>query len=95
MNSYFMQREGGRLFGIAKTSQQEYGVTFVLNDEKTCRNPMRTFLASLAKSVSKLSSTFHASPSDECPLTPSFLHIPSLCHLVCLTVLSEKNNHFN
>jgi hypothetical protein len=28
--SYFMQREGGRLYGIAKMGQQEYDVTLVL-----------------------------------------------------------------
>jgi hypothetical protein len=31
MNSYFMQREGGRLYRIAKTDQQEYGAEFVSN----------------------------------------------------------------
>jgi hypothetical protein len=35
MNSYFMQREGGRLYGIAKMGQQEYGEVFVLNGEKS------------------------------------------------------------
>jgi hypothetical protein len=34
MKSYFMQRKGGRLYEIAKTGQQEYDVSFVLNGEK-------------------------------------------------------------
>jgi glutathione peroxidase-family protein len=55
MNSYFIQREGGSLYEIKKASQQEYGVEFVLNGSKSSiTNPMRTFLASLAKSASKL-----------------------------------------
>jgi hypothetical protein len=28
--SYFMQREGGRLYGIAKMDQQDYDVALVL-----------------------------------------------------------------
>jgi hypothetical protein len=95
MNSYVIKREGG-LYKIAKMSQQEYGAAFVLNNEKTSiANPMRTFLASLAKYVSKLSSTFHVSMSDGCPMTHSFLCIPYLCHLMCLMVLSQKKNCFN
>jgi hypothetical protein len=31
MNSNFKQRDGGRLYGIAKMGQQEFGVEFVLN----------------------------------------------------------------
>jgi hypothetical protein len=33
MYSYFMQREGGRLYGIAKIGQQEYDATLVLLGE--------------------------------------------------------------
>jgi hypothetical protein len=52
MNSYFIQREGGRLYEIANMNQQEYGATFVLNGEKpSVTNPMRAFLTSLAKST--------------------------------------------
>jgi hypothetical protein len=31
MNSYVIQRDGGRLYGTAKTDQQEYDAEFVLN----------------------------------------------------------------
>jgi hypothetical protein len=34
MNSNFIQRDGGRLYDIAKMDQQEYGVKFVLNGSK-------------------------------------------------------------
>jgi hypothetical protein len=34
MNSYFIQRDGGRLYNKAKTGQQEYGAEFVLNGSK-------------------------------------------------------------
>jgi hypothetical protein len=85
-----MQIEGGRLYGIQKTGQQEYGVAFVLNGEKpSVDNSMRTFLAS------KLSRAFHASPSDKCPTTPSFSYTPYLYHLMCLAVHSKMNNRFN
>jgi hypothetical protein len=95
MNSNFIQRDGGRLYGIAKMGQQEYGVEFVLNGSKpSVTNPKRTFLASLAKFVSNLSSTFHASRSEGCPMTPSFSHMSALFYLICLVVLLEINNHF-
>jgi hypothetical protein len=97
MNSYFMQREGGRLYRIVNTDQQEYGAAFVLNSEMpSLTNPMQKFLASLTKSATKSSSTFHASLLDGCPMTPTFSCIPSLCHLMCLlVVLSKMNNRFN
>jgi hypothetical protein len=95
MNSYFIQRDGGRLYSTTKTGQQEYGVEFVLNGSKlSFTNPKRTFLASLTKSASNLSSIFNASPSEGCTMTPSFLHMPSLFHLMCLTVLLDINNYF-
>jgi hypothetical protein len=88
MNSNFIQRYGGRLYDIAKMGQEEYGAELVLNGSKpSITNLKRTFLASLAKSASNLLSTFHASPSEGCPM-------PSLCHLMCLTVLLEINNRF-
>jgi hypothetical protein len=34
MNSYFIQRDGRRLYGTEKTGQQKYGVDFVLNGSK-------------------------------------------------------------
>jgi hypothetical protein len=68
MNSNFIQIDGGRLYDTAKMGQQEYGAEFVQNGSKpSVANPKRTFLASLAKFPSILSSTFHASPSKECP----------------------------
>jgi hypothetical protein len=63
--SYFMQREGGRLFGIAKTGQQEYDTTLILYGvNPSVANPMHTFRASLAKPASKSSRAFHASLLD-------------------------------
>jgi hypothetical protein len=51
-NSYFIQRDGGRLYDTAKTGQQEFGAEFVLNGSKpSVGNPKQTFLASLAKSA--------------------------------------------
>jgi hypothetical protein len=95
MNSYFTQREGGRLYGTARTDQQEYGAEFELNGSKpSVANPKRIFLTSLVKSASKLSSTFHTSPSEGCTMSPSFSRMSSLCHLICLTVLLEINNRF-
>jgi hypothetical protein len=35
MNSYFIQRDGGRLYGTTKMSQQKYGVEFVPNESKS------------------------------------------------------------
>jgi hypothetical protein len=58
-------------------------------------NSKWTFLASLTKSVSNLSSTFYASLSEGCTMTPSFSHMSSLCHLTCLVVFVEINNRFN
>jgi hypothetical protein len=95
MNSNFIQIDGGRLYDTAKMGQQEYGPEFVLNESKpSVANLKQTFLASLAKFALNLSSTFHASPSEGCPMTPSFSRMPSLCHLMCLVVLLEINNHF-
>jgi hypothetical protein len=95
MKSYFIQREGGRLYVIGKMNQQEYGAAIVLNGEKpSVANPMQTFLTSLAKSASKLSNTFHALPLDGCTITRLFSRTP-LCHLICLVVLFERNNRFN
>jgi hypothetical protein len=90
VNSNFIQRDGGRLYGTTKTGQQEYGAELVLNGS----NPSVTFHASLAKSASNLSNTIHASPSEGCPMTLSFSHMPSLHHLMCLVVLLEINNRF-
>jgi hypothetical protein len=89
--SYFMQREGGRLYGIAKTGQQEYDATLILYGENpSVAIPMRTFHASLAKSMSKSSRAFHASLSDtypvtQSPITTSLLSIliTSLATLLC------------
>jgi hypothetical protein len=93
MNSNFIQRDGGRLYDTAKRSQQEYGAEFILNRSKpSVDNPKRTFLVLLAKSASNLSSTFHASPSEGCSMTPSFSRMHSLYHLMCLVVLLEINN---
>jgi hypothetical protein len=62
--SYFIQREGGRLYGIVKTGQQDYDATLILwGENPPIANPMCTFLASLAKSTSKSSRAFHASLS--------------------------------
>jgi hypothetical protein len=95
MNSNFIQRDCGRMYNTAKMGQQEYGVEFVLNGSKPyVVNLKQTFLASLVMFASNLSSTFHASPSEGCPMTPSFSHMPSLCHLMCLVVLFEINNSF-
>jgi hypothetical protein len=95
MNSNFIQRDGGRLYGTTKMDQQEYGEEFVLNGSNTyVAYPKRTFLASLAKSASNLSSTFHVSLSKGCPITPSFSCMPFLCHLMCIVVLLGINNRF-
>jgi hypothetical protein len=95
MNSNFIQIDGGRLYGTAKMGQQENGMELVLNGSKPyVTNLKRTFLASLAKSASNLSRTFHASQSEGFPITSLFSHMPSLCHLMCLAVLLEINNHF-
>jgi hypothetical protein len=68
---------------------------FILNGSKSSvANPKQIFLASLAKSASNLSSIYHASPSEGCPMTLSFLRMPSLYLLMCLTVLLEINNRF-
>jgi hypothetical protein len=95
MNSYFIQRDCGRLYDTAKMGQQHYDAEFVLSGSKSSIiNLKRIFLTSLAKSASNLSSTFLASPFEGCTMTPSFSGMPSLCHLMCLTVLLEINNHF-
>jgi hypothetical protein len=95
INSYFIQRDGGRLNDTVNTGQQEYGAEFVLNGSKPfVVNPKQTFHASLAKFASNLSTIFHASPSEGSTMTPSFSHMSSLCHLMCLTVLLEINNRF-
>jgi hypothetical protein len=52
MNSYFIQKEGGRLYVTTKIGHQQYGVEFVLNGSKPIvNNPKRTFHASLVKSA--------------------------------------------
>jgi hypothetical protein len=95
MNLNFIQRDGGKLYDTVKMGQQEYGAELVLNESKPpIANPRQTFLASLVKSASIPSRTFHASPSEGCPMIPSFSCMPSLCHLMCLIVLLEINNRF-
>jgi hypothetical protein len=97
--SYFIQRAGVRLCGIAKTCQHEYDDALILYSENpSVANPMRTFHASLAKSGSKSSRVFHASLSNGCTITWSFSHTPSLCHLMCCHIpkFSFLNvNHFS
>jgi hypothetical protein len=81
MNSYFMQREGGGLYRTTKTRKEEYGVKFVLNGSKSfVTNLKQTFLTSMTKSASKLSGTFHVSPSEGRTMSLSFSRMPSLCH---------------
>jgi hypothetical protein len=93
--SYIIQREGGRLYEIAKTCQQEYDAALILYGmNPSIANPMWTFCTSLAKSVSKSSRAFHALLSDKCTITWSFSRTPSLCHLMCLAVFFERNNYF-
>jgi hypothetical protein len=95
MNSYFIQKEGGRLYVTTKIGHQQYGVEFVLHGSKPfVDNPKRTFHASLVKSAKKMSSTFHASLSEGCTMTLSFSCMPYLCHLMCVAVLLKINNHF-
>jgi hypothetical protein len=54
--SYFRQREGGMLYGIANTCQQEYDAALILYGENpSVANPIRTFHTSLAKFASKSS----------------------------------------
>jgi hypothetical protein len=68
--SYFIQRAGGILYGIAKACQHEYDDALILYSEnQSVANPMRTFHASLAKFGSKSSRAFHALLSDECTIT--------------------------
>jgi hypothetical protein len=93
--SYFIQRAGGRLYGIAKTGQQEYDDALILYGmNPSVTNPMHTFYASLARSGPTSSRDFHASLSDGCTITWSFSRTHSLCHLMCLVVFFEINNHF-
>jgi hypothetical protein len=93
--SYFMQREGERLYGIAKMGQQEYDVALILYGRNpSVAIPMCTFHASLVNSASKSSRAFHASLSDGCTITWSFSRTPSLCHLMCLADFFERNNSF-
>jgi hypothetical protein len=95
INPNFIQRDGGRLYDTTKMGHQEYDVEFVLNGSKTSvANPKQTFLTSLVKYASNLSSTFHASLSEGCTITLSFSCMPSFYHLICFTVLSEINNRF-
>jgi hypothetical protein len=57
--SYFMQREGGRFYGIVKIGQQEYDVALILYGvNPSVANLMRTFCASLVKFASS-----HLEPS--------------------------------
>jgi hypothetical protein len=87
INSNFIQKDAGSLYDTTKMGQQEYGAELVRNGSKpSVANPKRTFLASLAKYALSLLSTFHASLSEGCPMTP--------CHLMCLAVLLEINNRY-
>jgi hypothetical protein len=95
MNSNFIQRDGATLYDTTKMGQHKYGAELVLNGSKpSIANQKQTFLASLAKSASNLSSIFHAAPSEGCLMTPSLSRRPYLCHLMCLAVPLEINNHF-
>jgi hypothetical protein len=95
VNSNFIQRDGSKLYDTINTSQQDYGAESVLNGSKSyVGNPKRTFLASLPKSASNLSSTFHASPFEGCPMTLLFSRMPSLCHLRCPAILLEIKPRF-
>jgi hypothetical protein len=95
MNLNLIQRDGDRLYDTTKMGHQEYGAELVLNGSKSpVANPKQTFLTSLAMYASNLLSTFYASPSEGCPMTLSFSRMPSLCHLMCLTVLLDINNPF-
>jgi hypothetical protein len=95
INSYFMQRAGGRLYNMAMLGYHEYDATVILNGVKpSVAKPIRTFLASLAKSGSKLSRAFHASSSDGCTINSSYLSVQSLCHLMCIAVFLKRNKRF-
>jgi hypothetical protein len=80
---------------LAMTCQHEYDATVILKDMKpSVAKLIRTFLASLANSRSKLSRAFHASASDGCTINPSCLSVKSLCHLMCIAVFLERNKGF-
>jgi hypothetical protein len=82
-------------YGITKMGQHEYDAADESQNVNPCiANPMRTFLASLAKSTSKLSRDFHASLSNRCTITWSF-SMPHYLELsMCLAVFFERNNYF-
>jgi hypothetical protein len=80
---------------LAMTGQHEYDATVILKDMKpSVAKSLRTFLASLANSGSKLSRAFHASAYDGCTINPSCLFVQSLCHLMCIAVFLERNKCF-
>jgi hypothetical protein len=55
INSYFMQREGGRLYGTTNMGHQEEDDVLLLKGVKpSVTSPMRIFLASQANSGSKM-----------------------------------------
>jgi hypothetical protein len=57
INTYFMRRQGDKLYGIAKTNQQEYDVALSLKGlNPVVANSMWTSLTSLANSTLKYKS---------------------------------------
>jgi hypothetical protein len=87
INSYFMQRAGGRLYRLEMICQHEYDTMVILKGVKPLvAKLIQMFLASLVNSGSKLSRAFHASPFEGYTINPSCLSVQSLCHLMCIAV---------
>jgi hypothetical protein len=98
VNPSFRHTFGGRLYGMMKTSQQEYGLLSVLYALKSSIDkPRRTFLGSSANSGLKWSRACQVSPSVEYNIISksSLSHLPSLYHLIRFVVFSDRNNHFS
>ena len=95
INSYFIQREGGRLYEITKTNQHEYDDAIWPKGVKpSVASPIQTFLSSAAKSGSNMSRAFQASPSEGCTIRSSLSQTPSLCHRMWIAVFLDRNNRF-
>jgi hypothetical protein len=83
INSYFMQREEGRLYGTTNMGQQEYDDALSPKGVKpSVASPIQTFIMYRANSRSKLSKAFHASESEGCTITSLFSLSPYLCHRI-------------
>jgi hypothetical protein len=90
----FIDIHRSKLYGINTTSHMLYVVLILLN-KPSLTKPSHTLWESRANHSCSLSNFFHARPLTGCPRVLLSSFRSSLCHLICLVISFDINNHCN